>query len=164
MQRLRRSRTQTKNRDNFGTNPPRRGQRIQDPGPGKGEAGINGGPSGDLYIVTQVEPHALFKRTGDNIYLSFPITVSEAALGTRAKVPTVYGTTQVKIPPGTQCGQKIRLREKGIKSLRSGTPGDMFLAIEVKTPETTDARARELLEELSQYEDNGIRDHLPTDA
>lgn len=132
--------------------------------PGKGEAGLNGGPPGDLFIVTQVEPHPLFKRTGDNIYLIFPITMTEAALGNRIPVPTVHGTTHVKIPPGTQCGQKIRLREKGIKSLRSGTPGDMFLEIEVRTPDARDARARELLEELSQYEDHNIRDHLPTDS
>ena len=130
--------------------------------PGKGEAGVNGGPPGDLYIVTQVEPHPHFRRVGDHIYLKFPITFSEAALGTRVQVPTIHGATTVKIPPGTQSGQKIRLREKGITSLRSGSNGDMFLEIEVQTPDARDTKARELLQELAAYENKGIRDHLPS--
>lgn len=128
---------------------------------GKGEAGINGGQPGDLYIVTQVDEHPLFRRVGDHIYLPFPITVTEAALGTKVQVPTIHGKTTVKIPPGTQAGQKIRLREKGIRSLRSGSNGDMFLEIEVRTPDTRDTRVRELLQELSEFEDKTLRDHLP---
>ncbi|NOZ12861.1 MAG: molecular chaperone DnaJ [Acidobacteria bacterium] len=130
---------------------------------GKGEAGHAGGPPGDLFIITKVEPHPFFRRVGDNIYLTLPITVSEAALGSKIKVPTVTGTTTVRIPPGTQCGQKIRIRGKGIKSLRTGTPGNMFLEIMVQTPETRNTRVRELLRELSEFEDPDIRKHLPTE-
>ncbi|NOY23584.1 MAG: molecular chaperone DnaJ [Acidobacteria bacterium] len=130
---------------------------------GKGEAGLAGGPAGDLFIITKVEPHPFFRRVGDNIYLSLPVTVSEAALGTKIKVPTVSGNTTVRIPPGTQCGQKIRIRGKGIKSLRTGTPGNMFLEITVQTPETRNTRVRELLKELSEFEDANIRKHLPTE-
>ncbi len=130
---------------------------------GKGEAGRAGGPPGDLFIITNIEPHPFFRRVGDNIYLTLPVTVSEAALGSKIKVPTVSGTTTVRIPPGTQCGQKIRIRGKGIKSLRTGTPGNMFLEITVQTPDIRNTRVRELLKELSEFEDSDIRKHLPTD-
>ncbi|RLE15681.1 MAG: molecular chaperone DnaJ [Acidobacteria bacterium] len=130
---------------------------------GKGEAGRAGGPPGDLFIITNIDPHPFFRRVGDNIYLTLPVTVSEAALGCKIKVPTVSGSTTVRIPPGTQCGQKIRIRGKGIKSLRTGTPGNMFLEITVQTPETRNTRVRELLHELSEYEDPDIRKHLPTE-
>ncbi len=129
--------------------------------PGKGEAGINGGPPGDLYIVTVVEEHPIFKRQGDNIYMKLPITFSEAALGAKITIPTIYGPTTVKIPPQTQCGQKIRVRGKGIKSRRTGQNGDMYLEIEVKTPSIVDTRVRELMKELEKYEDKeAIRGHL----
>ncbi len=129
---------------------------------GKGEAGSNGGPVGDLFIITNIEPHPFFRRVGDNIYLTLPVTISEAALGSKIKVPTVAGSTTVRIPPGTQCGQKIRIRGKGIKSLRTATPGNMFLEIMIQTPETRNTRVRELLRELSEYEDPDLRKHLPT--
>jgi molecular chaperone DnaJ len=129
--------------------------------PGKGEAGRNGGPAGDLYIITVVEEDPFFKRKGDNIYVKIPITYSEGSLGAKVDDPTLYGKTTVKIPPGTTCGQKIRIREKGVKSLRTGTKGDMYLEIALKGPDITDAKARELLKELSKYEDKNIRNHLP---
>ncbi len=130
---------------------------------GKGEAGLAGGPAGDLFIITNIEPHPFFRRVGDNIYLTLPVTVSEAALGCKIKVPTVSGITTVRIPPGTQCGQKIRIRGNGIKSLRTGTPGNMFLEITLQTPDTRNTRVRELLRELSEFEDPDIRKHLPTE-
>ncbi|MBO0799296.1 MAG: molecular chaperone DnaJ, partial [Blastocatellia bacterium] len=83
---------------------------------GKGEAGIRGGPAGDLYIVTNVSPHKIFTRKGDNIYCTIPITLPEAALGAKIEVPTVSGKAQLRIPPGTQSGQLFRLREKGAPS------------------------------------------------
>ncbi len=129
--------------------------------PKKGEAGINGGPPGDLYIVTVVEEHPYFKRQGDNIYLKLPVTFSEAALGAKIKIPTIYGSSTVKIPPQTQCGQKIRVRGKGVKSRLTGKNGDMFLEIEIKTPSIVDTRVREIMKELEQYEDReAIRAHL----
>src|SRR5262249_61706311 len=91
---------------------------------GKGYAGINGGPPGDLFLMVNVAEHPVFKREGDNIRLEVPITVAEAALGAKIEVPTVDGSSNMKIPPGTQSGQVFRLRDKGMPSLRGGTRGD----------------------------------------
>lgn len=129
--------------------------------PKKGEAGLNGGSVGDLYIITVVEEDDFFKRKGDNIYVKLPVTYSEAALGAKVTVPTLDGSTTVKIPPGTQCGQKIRIKEKGIKSLRTGTMGDMYLEIQIETIDIRDSKVRELLRELSEFENKKIRNHLP---
>ncbi len=115
---------------------------------GKGRAGRNGGPPGDLYIVTQVEPHAFFRRIGDNIYCTVPITVAEAALGTRIEVPTIDGKARIRIPPGTENGQKFRLRGKGVPSLRGMGRGDHYVEMRVSTPRANDERTRELLREL----------------
>ena len=116
--------------------------------PGKGRAGRNGGPSGDLLIVTQVEPHPFFRRIGDNIHCAVPITVTEAALGTKLDVPTIDGRAQVRIPPGTENGQKLRLRGKGVTSLRGTGRGDAYIEVRIATPPTADERSRELLKEL----------------
>jgi len=129
--------------------------------PKKGEAGKNGGPAGDLLIITVVEEDEFFKRKGDNIYVKIPISYSEASLGAKVDIPTLYGKTTVKIPPGTVCGQKIRIREKGAVSLRTRTKGDMYLEIVLVGPDTTDASARDLLKKLSKFEDKKIRNHLP---
>jgi molecular chaperone DnaJ len=119
--------------------------------PGKGNAGLNGGPPGDLYIVTEVEPHPFFERKGDNIYVKVPVTVTEAALGAKIQVPTLDGPSTIRIPPGTQSGQKLRLREKGAPSLRStGLRGDQFVEVQVVVPRATDERTRELLRELAR--------------
>ncbi|HKG23896.1 MAG TPA: J domain-containing protein, partial [Blastocatellia bacterium] len=88
--------------------------------PGKGQAGVNGAPPGDLYVITNVSEHPYFKRQGDDIYCTVPITVPEAALGARIEVPTVDGKARLRVPPGTQSGQKFRLRERGVPSLRGG--------------------------------------------
>ncbi len=85
---------------------------------GKGNAGTNGAPPGDLYIITDVQPHAFFDRRGDDLYTSVPITVTEAALGAKIEVPTVDGRSLLRVPPGTNSGQKLRLREKGVPSVR----------------------------------------------
>jgi DnaJ-class molecular chaperone len=116
--------------------------------PGKGGAGRRVGPPGDLFIVTQVEPHPFFRRIGDNIYCTVPITVSEAALGTRLEVPTVDGKASIRIPPGTENNQKFRLRGKGAPLLRGSGRGDQYVEVRVVTPRATDERARELLREL----------------
>ena len=92
--------------------------------PGKGHAGRNGGPPGDLFVVPQVEPHPFFRRVGDHIHCSVPITISEAALGARIDIPTVDGAATMRIPPGTANGQTLRLRGKGAPLLRSGGRGD----------------------------------------
>jgi molecular chaperone DnaJ len=128
--------------------------------PGKGNAGVNGGGSGDLYIVTEVEPHPIFERKGDNIYVKVPVTVSEAALGAKVEVPTLMGPSTIKIPPGTQSGQRLRLRGKGAPSLRSDARGDEFVEIQVMVPHVADERTKEILRELARLNPQDPRQEL----
>ena len=117
---------------------------------GKGDAGIQGAPPGDLYIVATVSPHSFFERVGDNIYCKIPITMTEAALGAKIEVPTVDGRAMLKVPPGTQNGQKFRLRERGAPSLRAPTRGDQFVEVRIMTPKVGDERSKEILRELAR--------------
>ncbi len=117
---------------------------------GKGEAGIKGAPPGDLYIVTNVSPHAVFTRKGDNIYCTIPITLPEAALGAKIEVPTVSGKAQLRIPPGTQSGQIFRLREKGAPSLRGSTRGDEYIEVKIVLPKIIDEDSKNLLREFAK--------------
>jgi molecular chaperone DnaJ len=127
---------------------------------GKGNAGIQGAPTGDLYIVTTVASHPFFERLGDNIYCKVPITVAEAALGAKIEVPTVEGRAVVKIPPGTQSGQKFRLREKGAPSLRAPTRGDQFVEVRIVLPRVADERSKELLREFARLNPDDPRKDL----
>lgn len=115
---------------------------------GKGGPGRNGGPPGDLYIVTKVHPHAYFERKGDNIYLDVPVTVTEAALGAKIRVPTVDGHATVTVPKGVASGKKLRLRGKGVPHLRGGGRGDQYVGIQIVVPPNLDKRSEELLKEL----------------
>ncbi len=118
----------------------------------KGHAGAFGGPPGDLYIYTNVGEHAYFKRQGDNIYCTIPITVPEAALGARIEVPTVDGKAVLKIPPGTQSGQKFRLRGRGAPSLRAGgARGDQFVEVKITLPKVISEETKELLHRYARY-------------
>ncbi len=118
---------------------------------GHGNAGANGGPPGDLYFITQVQPHPFFDRRGDDLYTLVPITVTEAALGAKVEVPTIDGRAQVRIPPGTDSGKKLRLREKGAPSARrQGHRGDQIVEVQVVVPKPEDEKVRELLRELSK--------------
>jgi molecular chaperone DnaJ len=128
--------------------------------PGKGNAGIGGGPPGDLYIVTEVEPHPIFERKGDNIYVKVPVTVAEAALGAKVEVPTLVGPSTIKIPPGTQSGQKLRLRGKGAPSLRGEAHGDQFVEVQVVVPRVADERTKEILRELARLNPEDPRQEL----
>jgi len=127
---------------------------------GKGEAGLGGAPSGDLYVVTKVTPHPFFERKGDNIYCKVPVTVTEAALGAKIQVPTIDGRSLLKIPPGTQGGQKLRLRGKGAPSLRAARRGDQFVEVRVVVPRIADERSKELLRELAQLNPDDPRTGL----
>ena len=118
--------------------------------PGKGNAGRQGAVPGDLYIVTEVETHPFFERKGDNIYVKLPVTLTEAALGAKVEVPTLDGPSTIKIPPGTQSGQKLRLRGKGVASLRGNARGDQFVEVQVVVPKVADERSKELLRELAR--------------
>ena len=131
--------------------------------PAKGNAGILGGPPGDLYIVTEVEPHPVFERKGDNFYVKLPVTISEAALGAKVEVPTIDGLSTIKIPPGTQSGQKLRLRGKGAPSLRESSGelrGDEFVEVQVMVPHVADERTKEILRELSRLNPDDPRKDL----
>ncbi len=117
---------------------------------GKGNAGRMGGSAGDLYITVRVEEHAFFKRDGDTIEIKVPITVPEAVLGAKIEVPTIDGRAILKIPQGTQNGQKFRLREKGVTNSRKDARGDQIVEVVLQAPPANDERTRELLRELAE--------------
>jgi molecular chaperone DnaJ len=128
---------------------------------GRGNAGANGGPPGDLYIVMKVEPHPFFDRRGDDLYTVVPVTVSEASLGAKVEVPTIDGRSQVRIPPGTDSGKKLRLREKGAPSTRhAGKRGDQIVEVQVVVPRPEDERVRNLLKELSKLDPEDPRHEI----
>ena len=119
--------------------------------PKKGHGGRLGAEAGDLYILTNVGKHRFFTRKGDNIYVTIPITVSEAALGTKIEVPTVEGKAQLKIPAGTESGQKFRLRERGFPSLRNPSlRGDQFIEVQIKLPRVISEETKEILREFEK--------------
>jgi molecular chaperone DnaJ len=132
----------------------RDGQRIRLAG--KGNAGTDGGAAGDLFLIVKVGTHPVFTRVGDDIHVTVPVTVAEAALGAKIEVPTIDthdggGRTQLKIPPGTQTGQKLRLREKGVPSAsREGVRGDEIVEVKVVVPKVQDERSKEILRELAK--------------
>ena len=116
----------------------------------KGNAAPNGGPPGDLYITIDVAPHAVFKREGANIFAKVPITVPEATLGAKIDVPTLDGSSTIRIPPGTKSGQKFRLREKGAPLQGGRTRGDEFVEVSIVPPPFADQRVRDLMKELEK--------------
>jgi len=117
----------------------------------EGEAGLRGGPPGDLYIFTSVKPHDLFHRDGADLYARVPIAMTTAALGGEFEVPTLDGArAKVKVGPGTQPGQRVRLKSKGMPVLRSKDLGDLYVQLDVETPQNLTKRQRELLEEFHQ--------------
>jgi molecular chaperone DnaJ len=127
---------------------------------GKGNAGVAGGTPGDLYITVRVEEHPFFKREGDNINIHVPLTVSEAGLGAKIEVPTIDGRALLKIPQGTQNGQKFRLREKGIFNGKKNTRGDEIVEVFLQAPDVRDERTRELLRELAQVHTEDVRSDI----
>jgi molecular chaperone DnaJ len=137
----------------------RDGQRIRLAG--KGNAGAHGGPAGDLYAIIRIDPHPVFRRDGDDIYITVPVTVTDAALGAKIEVPTIDGRALLKIPPGTQSGQKLRLREKGVPSAtKDGVRGDEIVEITVTVPMPRDERTKELLRELAKLNPEDPREEL----
>jgi len=113
---------------------------------GEGEAGARGGPTGDLYIFIEVEPHTIFEREGTNIYCHVPVAMTKAALGGEIEVPTIDGgKSRVKVPAGAQSGTQMRLKGKGMPGLRSTTKGDLFLEIGVETPVNLSAKQKDML-------------------
>ncbi len=128
--------------------------------PGKGNAGRNGGPPGDLFITVEVDSHPLFKREGSHIYVKVPITVPEATLGAKIEVPTLYGRATIKVPPGTKSGQKFRLRDKGAPLPGRRSRGDQFVEVTIVPPPSNDERIRELMRELEKVASQNPREKM----
>jgi molecular chaperone DnaJ len=128
---------------------------------GEGEAGVNGGPPGDLYVVVHLKEHSVFQRDGNDLHCEMPVSFTTAALGGDIEIPTLEGQAKVKIPAETQTGQVLRLRGKGIKGVRASVPGDLLCEIVVETPVRLTDRQKELLRELEEINlSNGDR-HSP---
>ncbi|MGH9916123.1 MAG: molecular chaperone DnaJ, partial [Pyrinomonadaceae bacterium] len=124
----------------------------------KGQSGRLGAPPGDLFIITNVGEHRHFTRKGDNIYVTVPITLPEAALGSKIEVPTVEGKAQLRIPPGTQSGQKFRLRDRGVPSLRNPVArGDQFVEVQIALPKLISEETKELLRRYAQLNSENPR-------
>ena len=137
------------------------GQRIRVKG--RGAAGANGGPPGDLYVVVHVRTHPLFGRDGNNLSLRLPVTFAEAALGADVKVPTLDGQVTVRIPAGTPSGKVLRVRGKGVDGERNKT-GDLLVTVDVQVPVNLNHDQREAIEGLSQTLADDPRAGLFTEA
>jgi len=137
----------------------RDGQRIRIAG--KGNAGMHGGGVGDLYVIIRIGEHPLFRREGDDIYITVPVTAVEAALGSKIDVPTIDGRSTLKIPPGTQSGQKLRLREKGVPSAtKEDVRGDEIVEVKITVPMPRDEKTKELLREIAKLNPEDPREEL----
>jgi len=128
---------------------------------GEGEAGMNGGPPGDLYVVVNLKPHAVFQREGADLHCEMPISFATAALGGEIEIPTLEGHAKVKVPAETQTGQVFRLRNKGIRPVRGSVNGDLYCHVAVETPVKLTARQRELLREFEAINSEDPAAHNP---
>jgi molecular chaperone DnaJ len=131
--------------------------------PHKGHIGRNGGEAGDLYIDLHVASHPLFRREGDDIHVTVPVAIHEAALGARIDVPAPGGSTRVRIPPGTQAGQRFRLRDRGVP-MRDGRRGDLVIEVQLALPRVLDERSKELLREFGRINAGDVREALSPQA
>jgi molecular chaperone DnaJ len=132
------------------------GERVRVPG--KGNAGIRGGPPGDLYITVNVAAHDLFRREGDDLHMVLPIAIHEAALGARIDIATPDGPARLRVPPGTQSGQRFRLRDRGAPSTRDGRRGDLVIEARLMLPRLLDERSKELLREFGRINGENVRE------
>jgi molecular chaperone DnaJ len=128
--------------------------------PGKGHAGPRGGEAGDLHIAVNVQPHPIFRREGDDLHLVVPLAVHEAALGARLEVPSLEGRARLRVPPGTQSGQRFRLKERGVPSPRDGRRGDLVIEVRLVLPRVLDERSKELLREFGRINSDDVRSEL----
>ena len=117
---------------------------------GQGEPGANGGPNGDLYIVLNVKPHKMFKRSGSDLYLEIPISFDQAALGADITVPTLEGKVSYKVPAGTQPGTTFRLKGKGVKNVRSEKMGDLYVKVNLEVPTKLNHKQKKIIEEMGK--------------
>jgi molecular chaperone DnaJ len=128
---------------------------------GEGEAGLNGGPAGDLYVQVQVKDHAIFTRDAANLFCEVPISFPTACLGGELEVPTLDGKVKLKIPPETQTGKMFRLRGKGVKPVRGGSVGDLFCRVILETPVSLTKEQKNLIEQLGASLSGGGKQHSP---
>jgi molecular chaperone DnaJ len=128
---------------------------------GEGEAGVNGGPSGDLYVVVNLKAHPVFQRDGADLHCEMPISFAMAALGGEIEIPTLDGHAKIKIPAETQSGQVFRLRNKGIRPVRGSVTGDLFCHVAIETPVKLTSRQKELLREFESINENDPAAHSP---
>jgi molecular chaperone DnaJ len=124
---------------------------------GLGNVGTRGGAAGDLLVAVQVAPHPVFRREGDDLHCTLPIAVHEAALGAKIEIPTFDGPARLRVPPGTQSGQRFRLRERGAPSARDGHRGDLVVEIRIALPPMLDERSKELLREFGRINNVDVR-------
>jgi molecular chaperone DnaJ len=117
---------------------------------GEGEAGVNGGPAGDLYVVVNLKPHSMFQRDGADLHCELPISFATAALGGELEIPTLDGHAKIKIPAETQTGQVFRLKNKGIRPVRGSVTGDLYCHVSTETPVNLTGRQKELLREFEE--------------
>ena len=120
------------------------------PIPGEGEPGVNGGPFGDLYIVINVKPHKVYKRRGDDLYLTMPITYDQAVLGDKVKVPGFNETYSYTLAPGTQTGSNFRLKGKGVKNPRTGRYGDLYVKVNIEVPTKLSAKEKKAIKNMAE--------------
>lgn len=135
------------------------GMRIRSSG--NGEPGVNGGPPGDLYVEVHIKPHSVFERDGDDLHCQMPISFATAALGGEIEVPTLGGKASFPVPEGTQGGKTFRLRGKGIKGVRSGYPGDLYVHVVVETPVKLTEEQKNLLRQFDSSVHEGGSRHSP---
>ena len=128
--------------------------------PRKGNAGVSGAAPGDLYIVTRVAEHPLFKRDGDDIRIRVPVTIPEAVLGAKVEVPTIEGKALLKIPPGTSSGKTFRLRERGVMNPRTGKRGDQFVEVQIVTPSVVGENTKDLMRGFAEFNTENPRADL----
>ena len=131
----------------------------------KGDVGSNGGSNGDLYLEFRVKSHPLFARDGEDIYLELPLTITDAVLGCKKDIPTLYGNVKINIPEGSKTGDKHRLKGKGVPDLHSGSKGDMYVVLNVIIPTRLTKEQKKLFDELSKTdletkEFDSIKDYL----
>ncbi len=117
---------------------------------GKGEAGVNGGPNGDVYVEFSVKSHPLFERDGNDIYLELPITITDAVLGVKKEVPTLYGNIKLTIPAGSSSGDKHRIKGKGVEDVETGRKGDMYVILDIHIPKKISKEQKKLFEQLNK--------------
>jgi molecular chaperone DnaJ len=128
---------------------------------GEGEPGVNGGPSGDLYVQVHVKPHPVFQRDHDDLHCEMPISITAAALGGEVTIPTLDGSAKIRVPAETQTGKTFRLKGKGIKGVRSHEPGELFCHVVVETPVSLTERQRQLLREFESISSQDSARHNP---